>query len=265
MSVNLQLKSYETSIYKTISVVLAILAISLSVWMVVSSSLEEENGHLVPNKQTTSVGKNGESISVIESYTTRSASDILRQETSDAMIIKLQKIIADNKDKLNKGGSAVAYVVGGGISKTTPTEPVIQPDIDPISNIAPCICKDTFRSKYSDKWMSYDIKANKTTTSVVFSYTDSVNVLNYNWYKEDYGFFKRLVNKKYLLTKVTSENPHNTIKNISSWSNESTDEPRTSVGLSVGAQWGFETAKISPYVGVGVNYRLFYIGKRKKR
>lgn len=197
--------------------------------------------------------KLGESVAIANVVKTQKVSDFVKAIFTDPAMIELQKLVKENSKRLKEGGSVTVIGTEGSVHKTEPTEVVI--DSYTLDTV--------FKSSYKDKWISYTTEATKEKTKLNFTYMDEMEVVIGREKDSTQSFFKRLLSDKESKVWVTSRSPYSNIVKMKAYQVEETLPSRWSVGLIGG--YGITTSNVTPVpiLGVGVNYRLFYIGQGK--
>lgn len=196
--------------------------------------------------------KLGQSEAAAEIVKSQKVADFVKAIFSDPAMIALQNSVKENGKKLKNGGSVTYFNSETIINKSGKTDT----SIDSIGNV-------TFTSKYSDEWLSYSTIANKDTTKLKVSMRNEYDVVLGSEKDSTLGFFKRLVSEPKTRAWVTSKNPYDEIKEMKAYQVKGTSPSRFAATVNVG--YGFDLANIGikPYLGIGISYRLFYIGKGK--
>lgn len=154
-------------------------------------------------------------------------------KTKDKTIIELQKLVKDSKSNIKDGGSVT-------IIHTTDTFNIVTKTF-PIND-------SIFISNFKDKWLEYKIKATKDNTTLDFSMINQYNVIigskRPKWYK-----------KKEPFVDISNLNPYDKIKSIRAFQVQDNTKDRFSIGLQIG--YGVTKFGLSPYAGIGVQFKLF--------
>lgn len=195
------------------------------------------------------------------------ANDLLKLKSSDSTIIQLQKLVKDNSDRLKGSGSATVINSQGTINKTTPTVVINSDPKIPNINKVPETNKDTinkfptYSSSYKDKWVKYDILSSKDSTTLKLKYIDIYSIVVGTEKDQSLPFLKRTFSARKDYAWVTTESPYSEIKSTRTTSITVPPKPRLSVGIQAGYGLTAGTLVTSPYIGIGISYRLFYLPK----
>lgn len=196
--------------------------------------------------------KYGRESALSEQMKVINADQFLKLKSSDSIITELQQLVKDNKNKLSEGGSSATVIKSEGqVIKTTPT--VIN---------TPGTIEDGFEyeTNYEDKWAKYNIIANKDSIKLDFKYVDKYSLVLGKQKDSTLSFFPRLLSKKVDYAWVTTASPYSKIKSTKTMQVVVPPEPRLSLGIQAGYGFGGSNLQPAPYVGIGVSYRLLYLG-----
>ena len=245
--------------YKITTIVLVALLLLLSFYFYsrfssVSADLDQTTKSYNASVKETLYWKDlyGNSYAKSEVITTSDTKDFLNMATKDSTIIKLKGLVEKYNKEIKNGGSTTVATIEGKFEHSAPTV-VVENKKDTTK------CDDTYTSKYFDDWSEYSIIANKDTIKLSYKYTDKLSLVIGEESDKSKNFILRLFAPKVPFALIKSENPNNSIKDFKSYEVKDKTDPRLSVGLS----GGYDVVGGSVYLGVGVNYRLFYIGTRK--
>ena len=98
-----------------------------------------------------------------------------------------------------------------------------------------------------DEWFYLDLELGRTTTWFDFR--------SFNKYTIAHSYVKKLFKRDQIIVTFKSESPYEQEQEIESYSLEKDVPSKWSVGLQAG--YGLtQDLKLSPYVGVGVNYAI---------
>lgn len=110
---------------------------------------------------------------------------------------------------------------------------------------------DYLTTKYAEKWIQFHAKMKDGLMAAEYSMKDSLQIVGYWKHK---GFLK-LGSKDYFID-VSSFNPNVTITNLKNF--HVTSKPsNVGIGIIGGYGVGLKNPELSPFIGVGVFYRLF--------
>jgi len=180
------------------------------------------------------------------------AKQFIDLKIKDSQIVDLQKMVSEYKNKLKAGSSVTNTTVKTEINKTTPNDTIrssgIIFSIDSNhynrnnlvihgNNIIPY-----FESRYSDKWIDYDIK----------TYVDSTNfkLSIINKYAIVLGY-----NKKVPFADVINYNPYSKVTVLRTFQVSVPKQKSWGIGFSTGIGLSYDL-RPRPYIGVGVNYNI---------
>lgn len=160
-------------------------------------------------------------------------------KTKDSTIIELQKLVKNNKSNLNNGGDAIIVHTVDTITKTTLTS------IIPLKDS----CDVEYITSFKDKWLDYKIQAKRDTTllklELINQYSVIIGSKRDKWY-----------HKKQAFVDVVNDNPYDKIKTVRAYQVEDkTKNQKIIIGLQAG--YGITIKGLSPYVGIGITYKLF--------
>lgn len=245
--------------YKITTVILVVLLLAISFYFYnkftsISAELSQTTKSYNASVKETLYWKDlyGNSYAKTEVITTSDTKDFLALATKDSTIIKLKGLVEKYKKEIKNGGSTTVATIEGKFEHSTPTV-VVENKKDTIK------CNDTYTSKYFDDWSEYSIIANKDTIKLSYKYTDKLSLVIGEESDKSKSFIPRLFAPKVPFALIKSENPNNSIKDFKSYEVKTKNDPRLSAGLSA----GYDVISGNAYIGVGLNYRLFYIGTRK--
>lgn len=261
---NIDKKNLKTNKLKTktewLQAILILILLLLCFWLYYKSvraeeKLDETNEMYKDASKETLFYKNkyGESVALSHLVGTQKVSDFVDAIFSDPAMIALQKAVKENGDKIKKGGSVTYITSKGEIDKEVPSDVYVDP-----------VTKDTaFTSSFEDKWITYDTKATKKSTKLNLTYRDEYEVVIGREKDSTLSFFKRLFSEPESKVWVTSKSPYNKIENMKAYQVKDQIPSRWSVGVTGSYGYDLREVRLVPHVGIGVSYRLFYIGKGK--
>jgi hypothetical protein len=199
------------------------------------------------------------------------AKQFIDLKIKDSQIVDLQKMVSEYKNKLKAGSSVTNTTVKTEINKTTPNDTIGSSDIifsiDSNhynrnnlvihgNNIIPFVLgynkkvpfadvinyNPYFESRYSDKWIDYDIK----------TYVDSTNfkLSIINKYAIVLGY-----NKKVPFADVINYNPYSKVTVLRTFQVSVPKQKSWGIGFSTGIGLSYDL-RPRPYIGVGVNYNI---------
>lgn len=189
---------------------------------------------------------------IVETY---SVKQFLAMKTTDSFLLALQKEVSSFKKELKKGGSVTVIDNDTDVNTNNETE-VIGSDTIIINDtvwLYPIYFTDI---NDKGKWITGSIRASK----------DSIhsNIKVHNEYSIILGTEKDGLFKRKPVATVTNKNPYTHTNNTVTYQVKAPAVKRIGIGVNTGygvipapiSTIGF---KLSPYVGIGVNYNLIYI------
>lgn len=208
--------------------------------------LQEENNLLEGLQDTlkTMRNKDGTQTSIISMLQATTSKAFLDIKTKDETILWLQREVQKEKNKIKGGGGIV--VIGGSTSYTgTSTNTIIANN--PVINGDTVYQYPTYKTIGKDTlWIKYTIVASKDKTTLDLKVINKYKVLIGT---EKVGLFKRKP-----IVEVTNLNPYTSTETLRAFEIKDNRKTRISLGLQGG--YGFTLKGLSPYVGLGVNYRI---------
>jgi hypothetical protein len=243
----------QPNYYKIVSIVLLIIILFLLGLTYSGSSKYEDLKEMYEASEKETVfykDELGRESARSETIKSLKIKDFTKAIFNDPEMKKLQEAVEFNSSRLRNGGSVTTINTGGTVNNTTSTT---------------IINDTTYTSKFKDKWIDYNIIANKSETILNLKYTDNYTVTFGTEKDTSLPFFKRLFSEPKSYTWVTSESPYTTIKSTKTYAPKSLTSSRLSVGLIGGYGYDLIGLKPSVFVGVGTSYRLFDIGKKKAK
>lgn len=177
--------------------------------------------------------------------------DFTKAVFNNPAMIELQKLAKENSKKISHGGSVTYIQSGGEIDREGDTHVTIDAEQNPVYT-------DTFK----DKWIEYDIQATRTKVGLHLKYNDEYSIVIGSEKDSTAGFFKKLFLKPKPVAWVTTASPYSKIKESKTYQITDTENSRLSVGAMAGYGVNLANLKPAPYVGLGVSYRLFSLGKK---
>lgn len=167
--------------------------------------------------------------------------DFLKIQSQDSMIVFLQQEVKRFKNKLKEGQSSVTVVESNtnisGSSSTNISYPEQSAGVNKLIFPTYSTFKDT-------EWLKLGIVANKDSIHY------DLNVRNK--YSVVVGYDKRKP-----FAEITNYNPYTETKDMRTYS--VLMPPKKRIGVGIGVGYGISGTGLSPYIGVGINYNLFYI------
>lgn len=206
----------------------------------------------------------GREVAKSEQVKSMDITDFTNAEFSDPTMKELQEEVRKNADRLKEGGSVTVIKTTGQISKTTPTSVTYPKPIEKTIPNKPC---DTvyaiYSTPYKDKWIEYNIVAQRDSTKLDFSYSDTFSVTLGEEKNDSLPRLKRWFSEPVSYAWVTSESPYTKVKETKTYKVSTVKPSRISVGLIGG--YGYDLIGLKPtvFIGIGTSYRLFDIGKKK--
>ena len=178
--------------------------------------------------------KYGREVAKREIIQTDRIKDFLNYKTSDSLLMELQEQVKSFKSQLKNNGSATIYEGETKVDKST------------VTNVFYSDSNFTYKSNFEDKWITYNIEANKDSTRLNLKVENKYNVVIG---EERVSLFKR----KPFAT-VTNYNPYSKITDLRTYQVKTIDR-KWGVGANV--SYGV-SSDLEPrlYIGVGLNYNL---------
>lgn len=210
--------------------------------------LQEENNLLEGLQDTirTMRNKDGTQTTIISMLQATSTKAFLDIKTKDETILWLQREVEKEKKKIKGGGGIV--VIGGSTTFTgTSTNTIVA--FNPVINGDTVYQYPTYKTINDGKdtlWVKYTIVASKDKTTL------DLKVINK--YKVVIGTERVSLFKRKSIVEVTNLNPYTSTETLRAF--EVKDNRKTRISLGVQGGYGFTLKGLSPYVGLGVNYRL---------
>lgn len=188
--------------------------------------------------------KEGNQVAQIALLTDLNSNQFLKIKSKDAIIIELQQAVKEEKNKIKNGGSVTVInsstnFTGTTTTTITSTNPVINGDTIRLYPVYETRSKDTL-------WIKYVIKSSKDSTNLDLQVK--------NKYKVVIGSVKDGWFKRKPIAEVTNYNPYTDTKSMRAFEVKDTRKNRISLGLQGG--YGITLRGLSPYVGLGINFRL---------
>ena len=202
-------------------IVLSVIQVKQYKELVVSKKLNEtSNDELVvsKNKEGLLVAKN----SVLEAY---KAKDFIKMKTQDATILKLQKLVQENRSKISKQGSVTILETEAKMVITSPTKVLI----DTTKIVAGKPIYPTYTSVFNkDGWVYGNIIATKDSITVKQTFREEIDfVLGI----EKTGFLG--LGKGKSTVEATLHNPFNQVKVLKSYSTKNPPNKLWHIGVGV--------------------------------
>lgn len=188
--------------------------------------------------------KNGNNVARIKTLQATSANALLKMETQDESIKRLQQLVKDNKKKLKNPGS----------SATTMTiETVVHDTIPVISSSG-----DTIVTGVLDKegWVVIGITAdakNKKIELDSLKIRNEVDLIIGHDKPVDATGLKRLFAKREAYADVTLKNPYS---NVTEFRTFNVTEKKHNWVVSPGVGYGIGSNGLTPFVGITLGYKL---------
>lgn len=245
-----------------LAVVSALLVFYFISWYLANASSKEKDALLKTSTADVIFYKDkyGKEVALTEQLKVENANTFLKLKSSDSLIVALQLLVKDNKDKLSGNSSATIIKTEGSIKKNTST--IVTKDKDKDKGKENEIEFDnfpTYSTKFKDKWTEYSIIADKDSISVDFRYVDKYSLVLGKEKDKSLSLFTRLFSKKIDYAWVTTESPYSKIKETKTLQVTVPKEPKLSLGIQAG--YGFsKDLQPAPYIGIGVSYKLISLG-----
>ena len=185
--------------------------------------------------------RNSDSLHVaqIQVLTSENSKQFLKMRTQDSMIMKLQDVVKDYKNKLQKPGTSATV-----ITSTTTVEGTMPTQV--VQGTTP-VAKESFpqyNSSRQTKWIDLAIQARRDSTSFQLKVRNEYSVV--------LGYEKRKP-----FAEVTNYNPYTETTDMRTYSVFVSPPKRISLGIHAG--YGVVGTKFGPYIGIGLNYDLINI------
>jgi hypothetical protein len=180
--------------------------------------------------------KNNEMVSKIKVLETTNTGSFTALKTKDSIINILQYYVKKYKKKLKKQGSVTH--IGSSLSMdTTITSTQIMENGYPVYN-----------SKFNLKgWVYGEIKAGKDSTNISLKVKNSYTTIIG---RERVGLFKY---KPFV--EIINHNPYSETKTLRTYQIKLPKQPKIGFGIQTG--YGITKSGLSPYLGIGINYKPF--------
>lgn len=208
------------------------------------NQLQEQIDLYEASKATLLVAENklGQQTAQIELMTADNEKDLLKMQTQDSTIMKLQSVVKDYKGKL-----ATATVIinsTGDVGSTATT--ITKHDTVTVNGVE--YIYGTYESEWDEEWSSGKIVATKDSISRNFLVKNEYEITQ-GWERQ--GFLKG----KSPVVKIKNLNPNTSTEELRSFT---VTEKKKPFALSAGAVYGIDILHLRPtiVVGVGVTYSI---------
>lgn len=190
------------------------------------------------------INKDKSKTAIINTFKTDNVKLFLKIKSKDSVIIALQKALQENKNLVKNNGSITIINTSTKYDGTSTSSisilPVINGDSLKIYPTYTSFNKDT-------TWIKYKIIANKDSINLNIKMKDKFTLI---LGEKRIGIFK-----KQLITKLDSKNPFTDIDALRSI--EVKDNRKNNfIGIGIQAGYGITTKGLSPYLGIGVNFKI---------
>ena len=224
---------------KTTFLIVGILLLSLFFNLKQCNRIDEQSNLLQVLNDTlkTYKDKNGYYIAEKKTFETRYIKTLQQLKTKDSLIMFLQEVVKDYRNRLT--GGSVTVVKTRYIHDT-----IVKTDTLPI--------KKAFQLDYRDAWMFATVFVDTTKTRWRFDLKNDMAIV----VARDRGLFSNSYT-----TYIRTKNPYLKVTGLQSY-RKKIKIPRITVGVQAG--YGMTKSGLGPYIGVGVNYSLLNFGFRKK-
>jgi len=258
-------KMNKERIYKAVSVIIIIILILLNIKSCKKQQDTKKDYvstiNALQDTMNTYRTKDGVQVTRISLIETEKASMFLDIKSKDAVIVKLQEEVKENKKRLGKSGS-VTVITNTTELKTVDTtyvtskDTIIRNDTVFVYPEYSSLIKKGFR-KDSSYWITANVKANKDSTSFELGIQNSyVVVLG----REKAKGFKALFKPAIAFAEVTNENPYTSTKTIRSYQVKVSKPKRFGIGIHVGYGLILDKKPVfRPYIGIGFQYNIIQI------
>ena len=205
--------------------------------------------------------KDGMQVAKIQLIETEKLQQFLEIQSKDAEIIKLQEEVKKNKKRIGNSGSVTVVtntteIQSSDTTYITSKDTIIRNDTVFIYPEYSSLIRKGIR-KDSSYWVIANIKANKDSTSIGISLSNSYTVLIGN---EKRKGFKNLFKPKVSFVEVTNENPYTETKTIRAYKVKAPKPKRLGIGVNIGYGLILDSKPIfKPYIGIGIQYNIIEI------
>ena len=224
--------------FSVIGIIISIIITIINIQSCQKRELQSDNLLLINvgdtlNKKKNKDGSETAKIALLESYNTKL---ILKLNTQDETIKSLQNIINKNKERLGDQGSVTVFSTSTILSDTQTTTVTV---VDSSTVYSACN-KDT-------TWIKWSTIATKDSTHLNLKVNNAYAVIigseRSKWYK-----------KKTSFVEVTNSNPYTSTQALRAFQVKDTRVNR--IGLGIQAGYGITLKGLSPYLGLGINFKL---------
>jgi len=164
---------------------------------------------------------------------------LLSIKSKDSTIKQLQDEVRKNKDKIKSGGSVITINSETTYSSTAPSVLHINNNDS---------CNPVYNASNNDTtWVKWKVRSSKDSTTITFSNKDRYTVVIGS---ERIGLFKRKP-----IVEITTYNPYNSIRSMRAFEVKD-NSSRTRFGLGIQAGYGATLKGLSPYLGIGLNFKI---------
>lgn len=228
-------------IYILLGIIVGIIIISLFLRGCKEDKFKQDNKMLISLLQDSiqrTRNKDGSQTAKISLLQNRNTNLLLSLSTKDSTIKWLQEEVKKAKSLIKKGGS-VTVIESGTTFTGVATTTVFANTKDSCNPIYKAQNKDT-------TWVKWSTISTKDSTSIKISTRDKYSVV--------IGSEKVRLFKRKPIVDVTSMNPYSTIKNMRAFEIKDTRVNRFGVGIQAG--YGITLKGLSPYLGIGLNFKI---------
>lgn len=255
----------KEKIYKIVSIIIIVILILLNLKSCqTNKNTKKDYTNTINALNDTMIAyktKDGLQVAKISLIETENTKQFLQIQSKDTEIIKLQEEVKKNKKRIGNSGSVtvisnITEVQSSDTTHITLKDTVIRNDTVFIYPEYSSLIRKGIR-KDSSYWVIANIKANKDSTSIGISLSNSYTVLIGN---EKRKGFKNLFKPKVPFVEVTNENPYTSTKTIRAYQVKAPKPKRLGIGFNIGYGLILDSKPIfKPYIGIGIQYNIIEI------
>lgn len=200
---------------------------------------------LIKDSMKTYRKKDSSQVATIQNYESSNTKLFTNLMTKDLEILKLQKLVKDNEDKLKHGGSVTTFTDNTKIITKEVT--VVKRDTILLEDCQDVVYSSNFNR---NNWVKGNITASYDSTEIDFEINNQYDVVIgedgkwYTWNRKTYA-------------EVTNHNPYTTITTMKSYSVKAPKKKRLGIGFHVG--YGIPLnlpLRTSFLIGIGLQYNI---------
>ena len=213
----------------------------LTIWLYINhlknQNRKMELKYLVANEEMVSYrDKDSLNVAKIRVFEVEKQRDFLKIESKDSMIQFLQAEVKKYKSQIKQPGSSVTTVTNTtNVSGTSPTT-VIPPTVQGKSPI--------YESSKNTEWIDIAIRASVDSTSYKLSIRNKYSVV--------IGYEKGIP-----FAQVKNFNPYTETTDLRTYQVTVPKPKRIGIGIQGG--YGIGASGVTPYIGIGVSYNVFFL------